>query len=230
MYINSACGVLWMANKILVIEDDTAISELICMNLDAADYQYDCAYDGKYALTLIEKEKYDLALLDIMLPYKDGFELMGYLVEKAVPVIFLTARSEIADKVKGFHMGAEDYIVKPFETLELLARVEAVLKRHGVRRETLKVNHVELDSIEMCVRSKGNIVNLKPKEYELLETLMRNKNIALSREKLLELVWSYDYDGGTRTVDVHIQMLRKKLCWEDCIKTIYKMGYRLEEN
>lgn len=226
-----------MKTKILVIEDDTAISELICMNLEAAGYDPVPIYDGEEAETavLAEKDKregvpeYALALLDIMLPGKDGFQLMEVMQTAEIPVIYLTAKADVVSKVHGLRAGAEDYIVKPFEVLELLVRIEKVLQRTGRGREIIEIQDVRIDRKEHQVTKGGKPVALKPMEYELLVLLAGNKNVAFSREQLLSQVWGSDYMGETRTVDVHIGRLRKKLDFFDVIRTIPKTGYRLED-
>ena len=226
-----------MKTKILVIEDDTAISELICMNLEAAGYDPVPIYDGEEAETavLAEKEKregvpeYALALLDIMLPGKDGFQLMEVMQTAEIPVIYLTAKADVVSKVHGLRAGAEDYIVKPFEVLELLVRIEKVLQRTGRGREIIEIQDVRIDRKEHQVTKGGKPVALKPMKYELLVLLAGNKNVAFSREQLLSQVWGSDYMGETRTVDVHIGRLRKKLDFFDVIRTIPKTGYRLED-
>lgn len=226
-----------MKTKILVIEDDLAISELICMNLEAAGYDPVPVYDGEEAETAVlsVKEKresmpeYALALLDIMLPGKDGFQLMEVMQAAQIPVIYLTAKADVVSKVHGLRAGAEDYIVKPFEVLELLVRIEKVLQRTGRGREIIEIRDVRIDRKEHQVTKGGKPVALKPMEYELLVLLAGNKNVAFSREQLLGRVWGSDYLGETRTVDVHIGRLRKKLDFFDVIRTIPKTGYRLED-
>ena len=164
-----------------------------------------------------------------MLPKLDGFSIIGKIKHKDMPVIFLTAKASIVDKVQGLKMGADDYIVKPFESVELLARIEAVLRRYGKKKNILSFKDLEIYLEQMIVKKQGNTIDLTLKEFELLNLFIRNKGIALSREKLLEKVWGYDYLGETRTVDMHIQKLRKKLDLEGEIKTVYKVGYRLED-
>lgn len=215
--------------KILIVEDDATISDLIKLNLKMVGYETRQAYDGAQALEIIEKEEFDLILLDVMLPKIDGFSIIGKIKHKDIPVIFLTAKASIADKVQGLKMGADDYIVKPFESIELLARVEAVLRRYGKKKDVLSFKDLEIYLEQMLVKKQGNIIDLTLKEFELLNLFIRNKGIALSREKILERVWGYDYLGETRTVDMHIQKLRKKLDLEEEIKTVYKVGYRLED-
>ncbi len=212
---------------ILIVEDEKSINDLISINLELVGHTSEQAFDGDEALEAIRQKSFSLIIMDIMLPGMDGFALMEHVPENT-PVIFLTAMSNLTDRVKGLKLGADDYIVKPFETIELLARIDAVLRRthRSVSSFTLDDTVVNLESRVVTVN--GNEVELTLREYELLEILIRNKNIALSREKLLKLAWEYDYFGETRTVDVHIQKLRKKLNWENRIKTVYKMGYRLE--
>lgn len=217
-------------NKILIIEDEQAISDLIKMNLDIAGYDSRQVFNGSEALSIFEQYYPDLILLDVMLPDRDGFDVMSKVKPSGIPVIFLTAKNTLADKVKGLKMGADDYIIKPFEAMELLARIEAVLRRYGSKKESTIFEDIEIDLEERTVKKDGNLIELTMKEYELLLLLIRNRNKALSREVILEAVWEYDYIGETRTVDIHIQKLRKKLKWEDKIKTVFKFGYRLEGN
>ena len=217
-------------NRILVVEDDEAISRVIMKNLISTGYAATPVYDGKEAAELLERDAdFDLALLDIMLPGMDGFALMGYLKHHNIPVIYLTAKSDLDSKIQGLLDGAEDYIVKPFEVLELLVRIEKVLERTGKMQQVLDVADLTIHLMERSVRKNGKEIPLKPMEYDLLVMLAKNKNIALSRERLLHGVWGVDYMGETRTVDVHIGQLRRKLGLEKHIRTISKMGYRLED-
>jgi two-component system alkaline phosphatase synthesis response regulator PhoP len=211
---------------ILIVEDEQTINELIKRNMNLVGHKCTSAFDGKEALAFIEQHSFDLVLLDVMLPGLDGFDVFERI--HGIPTIFLTAKNGLSDRVKGLNMGADDYLTKPFEMLELLARVDAVLRRTKKENESFELDNVKIqfDSRQIFVEEK--IIECTPKEYELLEVLVRNRNIALSREKLLELAWGYDYEGDTRTVDVHIQKLRKKLGLENRIKTVYKLGYRLE--
>lgn len=219
-----------MANRILVVEDDTAISELICMNLEVTGYEVVPVLDGNEVEGTLEKEEdFDLALLDIMLPGKDGFELLGVMKEHGIPVIYITAKAHVNSKIKGLRSGAEDYIVKPFEVLELLVRVEKVLERTGKQKEIIQVKDLEIHLSEHKVTRNGQTVSLKPMEYDLLVLLAKNKNVAFTREQMLNEVWGSNYLGETRTIDVHIGQLRRKLDLSDVIKTIPKIGYRLEE-
>lgn len=219
-----------MANRILVVEDDTAISELICMNLEVTGYEVVPVLDGNEVEGTLEKEEdFDLALLDIMLPGKDGFELLGVMKKYGIPVIYITAKADVNSKIKGLRSGAEDYIVKPFEVLELLVRVEKVLERTGKQKEIIQVKDLEIHLSEHKVTRNGQTVSLKPMEYDLLVLLAKNKNVAFTREQMLNEVWGSNYLGETRTIDVHIRQLRRKLDLSDVIKTIPKIGYRLEE-
>lgn len=219
-----------MVNRILVVEDDTAISELICMNLEVAGYEVLPLFDGNCVEEVLQKSRpFDLALLDIMLPGKDGFELLKIMKRFSVPVIYLTAKADVSSKIKGLRSGAEDYIVKPFEVLELLVRVEKVLERTGKQRELIQVKDLTIHLSEHKVTRGAEVINLKPLEYDLLVLLAKNKNVAFTREQMLNQVWGSDYLGETRTIDVHIGQLRKKLNLADVIKTIPKIGYRLEE-
>ncbi|WP_027090611.1 response regulator transcription factor [Thomasclavelia saccharogumia] len=215
-------------NKILIIEDEKAINELIRINLSDAGYLCKCAYDGLQGADLIEKESFDLILLDIMLPKIDGYELMEYIYPLNIPVIFLTAKAEVKDRVKGLKMGAEDYIVKPFEIIELLARVETVLRRFDKVSHYLSVYDVSVDTLSRIVKKGNQVINLTVKEYELLLLFLQNKNIALFRDRIYELIWQENYRGDSRTVDLHVQRLRKKIGLEDKIVSVYKIGYRLE--
>lgn len=219
-----------MANRILVVEDDTAISELICMNLEVTGYEVVPVLDGNEVEGTLEKEEdFDLALLDIMLPGKDGFELLVVMKKYGIPVIYITAKADVNSKIKGLRSGAEDYIVKPFEVLELLVRVEKVLERTGKQKEIIQVKDLEIHLSEHKVTRNGQTVSLKPMEYDLLVLLAKNKNVAFTREQMLNEVWGSNYLGETRTIDVHIGQLRRKLDLSDVIKTIPKIGYRLEE-
>lgn len=214
--------------KILIVEDDVTISNLIKLNLSMLNYETRQAYDGQEALDILRKEEFDLILLDVMLPKIDGFSLIEKIKNKDFAVIFLTAKESITDKVKGLKLGADDYIVKPFESVELLARVEAVLRRYGKKDKIIRFKDLDIHLEERIVTKNGEKVELALKEFELIKLLVENKGIALSREKILEKVWGFDYFGETRTVDMHIQKLRKKLGLWNEINTVYKIGYRLE--
>jgi len=212
--------------KILIVEDEKPINNLIKKNLELVGHTCVCVFDGEKALDEIGSQSFDLILLDVMLPKMDGFEIIQDISD--MPVIFLTARSDVKDRIKGLQLGADDYIVKPFDMLELQARVESVLRRTHKLDNTFKLGDVEVDMKGRQVLLSGACVDFTPQEYTLIETLINNRNIAMSRERLLEIAWGYDYSGDTRTVDVHISSIRRKLMWEDTIKTVYKLGYRLE--
>lgn len=218
------------ANKVLIVEDEISIAKMIAMNLKVAGYDTVIFHDGREAAEAIADEHdYDIALLDVMLPGMDGFALFDIIHEYGIPAIFLTAKDDINSKIQGLQGGAEDYIVKPFEMLELMVRMEKVLERTKKLSEIIRFLDVEIDLQRRTVRKNGEEVLLKPMEFALLCVLARNKNIAISREDLLQRVWGVDYVGETRTVDVHIGQLRKKLSLSDHIKTVSKMGYRLED-
>ena len=214
--------------RILVVEDEQAISNLITVNLRKAGYACDCVYDGMSAADALEEGAYDLVLLDVMLPEVDGYELMGYIAPLGIPVIFLTAKASVADRVKGLRLGADDYLTKPFEIIELLARVETVLRRCHKTEQFLTEGDLVIDTASRTVKKNGMAVNLTNKEYELLLLFVRNKNIALYRETIYERIWGGEYTGDSRTVDLHVQRMRRKVGWEDKIVTVYKVGYRLE--
>lgn len=212
--------------KILIVEDEIPINELIKRNLQSVGHECISVFDGEAAINELSKREADLVLLDIMLPEINGYDVFQRI--SGVPTIFLTARSSLSDKVKGLKLGADDYIVKPFEMIELLARVEAVLRRTKKTNDSFVLDALHVDFRSRQVYVDGKYVECTPKEFDLLEVLINNRNIALSRDKLLDLAWGYDYIGDSRTVDVHIQKLRKKLDMENRIKTVYKIGYRLE--
>ena len=215
--------------RILIVEDEKPISNLIRVSLKRAGYSCDCAYDGSEALNYIENRSYDLILLDVMLPQIDGFSLMEYIHPMGIPVIFITAMNAVSDRVKGLRMGADDYIIKPFEILELLARVEVVLRRYNKTTELIEIGGIVIDTVAMTVLRNDTEVNLTKKEYDLLLLFARNPNVALYRETIYERVWNEDFPYGSKTVDLHIQRLRKKVGWEKILKAVNKVGYRLEE-
>ena len=214
--------------KILIAEDEEPIANLIRMNLKKAGYACECAYDGQEAADRMEEGHYDLLLLDIMLPKINGYELMEYAKSIQLPVIFITAMESTENKVKGLKMGAEDYLAKPFEIVELLARVEAVLRRCNKIGRMLHILDVDIDLSSRTVMQDNQQILLTLKEYELLLFFARNPNIALYREVIYEQVWEKEYTGDSRTVDLHVQRLKKKLGWDKHICAVYKIGYRLE--
>ena len=213
---------------ILVVEDDEAIANLICVSLSAEGYRCTCARDGMEGADYIERQSFDLVLLDIMLPEVDGYELLEYIKPTGTPVIFLTAKGSIEDKVRGLRAGADDYLPKPFQIGELLARVEAVLRRYHKTETLLTVFDVVIDTASRSVTQNGEPVMPTMQEFELLLLLARNRNIALYRETIYENIWGGVYMGQSRTVDLHIQRLKKKLNWDNEIAAVYKVGYRLE--
>lgn len=214
--------------KILVIEDSESISKLVCMNLSVVGYQVQPIFDGNTALRIIDSgEHFDLAIVDIMLPGIDGLELLPPLNNRNIPAIYLTAKNDIESKIQGLKGGAEDYIVKPFEALELLVRIEKVLERRGNADSSITVDNLEILINERIIKKDGQPLYLKPREFDFLILLAKNKNLALSREKILAEVWGIDFMGETRTVDVHINQIRKKTGLN--ITSVPKIGYRLEE-
>ena len=213
---------------VLIVEDEKPISSLIRMSMTKEGYRCTCAYDGAEAADLLEKNQYDLILLDVMLPEVDGFELMEYIRPLEIPVIFLTAKSAVADRVKGLRLGAEDYIVKPFETIELLARIDVVLRRYQKCGDVLEVGGLVIDTRSMQVWRDGVEVNLTKTEYELLLLFARNPRRAMFRETIYERVWGGTYPYGSKAVDLHVQRMRKKVGWEHTLKAVNKVGYRLE--
>ena len=215
--------------KILIVEDEIPISTLIKMNLVDAGYHCTCAFDGQEAADLVESNTFDLVLLDIMLPKIDGYELLEYIKNYEIPTIFLTAKSEIQEKVRGLRAGAEDYITKPFDISELLARVETVLRRYNKASRMVEYLDIVIDTQSRIATKSGKKVNLTTKEYELLLFFIRNKNRALQRQLIYSAVWEEDFMGDSRTVDLHVQRIRKKLHIEDKIVPVYKIGYRMEE-
>ena len=213
--------------KILVLEDEKAINDLVALNLGMVGHTTVQAYSGKEALRAAQETPFDLLILDVMLPDTNGFSVYEKL--KDTPAIFLTALGETADKVKGFERGADDYIVKPFEMTELLLRVEAVLRRTHRSERRYSIDDLVIDFEAKTVQKGGEPVDLTLQEYALLEVLIKNRNIALSRQRLMREAWDISFMGETRTIDVHIQRLRKKLGLDERIKTIYRLGYRFEE-
>ena len=216
--------------KILVVEDESPIRNLIRRNLELVGHTCITAGSGTEACVLIDHQTFDLMVLDIMLPGKSGYELLeqARLVQPDTPVVFLTAKESAGDRIKGLTLGADDYIVKPFEIRELLLRIRAILRRTHKEESSLCFDDIQVQFSSEKVYKNVIEVILTPKEYCLLETLLQNRNIVLSREKLIETVWGYDYEGDERTVDVHIRQLRAKLELKDRLKTLYKLGYRFE--
>ena len=214
--------------KILIVDDEKPICDLIDMNLTAAGYSCVAVQDGLAAIDAVEENTFDLVLLDIMLPGADGYDVMEYIKPYKVPVIFISAKHEVRDRVKGLKLGADDYLIKPFDVTELLARVEAVLRRYSKADKKLTVGDVEIDIEARRVTRLGNPVPLTSKEFDLLMLFAENRNIALFRENLYEKVWDDEYYANSRTLDLHVQRLRRKLGWEKNLVAVYKVGYRLE--
>lgn len=213
--------------KILIVEDEVLINELLYKNLTTVGHKCVSAFDGAEAMERIHAEAFDLLILDVMLPELSGFDIIKQIGN--TPAIFVTAKNDLNDRMKGFTLGADDYIVKPFEMAELLARVQAVLRRTKRDESFMRIDDLLIDFESRKVFRNNMEVDLTPKEFALLDTLIINRNIVLSRERLLDLVWSYNYDGDTtRTVDVHIQQLRQKLNLRSRIKSVYGVGYRFE--
>ena len=215
-------------NQILIIEDEQSIADMVKMCLTKNGYICETANDGMTATEKIDEKRYDLILLDIMLPDIDGYDLIDYIKQFEIPVIFVTAKTSVPDRVKGLKLGAEDYVTKPFDLEELLARVETVLRRYNKTERILEVGKIKIDTLSRTVLLDGVLIHLPAKEYDLLLFLVRNKNIALYREVIFEQVWQEPYLGNTRTIDLHIQRLKKKLDLDDAIETIYKVGYKFK--
>ena len=214
--------------RILIVDDEKPIRNLLRITLTNAGYFCDTAEDGNKALQKIDNGKYHLILLDVMMPAISGFELLEYIRPLEIPVIFLTAKSAVSDRVKGLRMGAEDYIVKPFEIAELLARVEVVMRRYYNTEEVFKINGLTVNCTSMKVERDGEEIALTPKEFELLCMFLRAPNVALYREKIYEKVWGGEMQYGSKTVDLHVQRLRKKAGLENELQVVKKIGYRLE--
>ncbi len=214
-----------MAN-ILIVEDERPINDLIKLNLELVGHKCFQVFDGEKALDEALTLQYDLIILDVMLPKRSGFDIIRQL--ESTPVIFVTAKAGVNDRLKGLKLGADDYIVKPFEILELVERVKAVLRRTKKDDKVFAFDDIKVMFDSRRVYKGDQEILLKPKEFDLLEAFINNRNLALSREKLIQLVWDFDYEGDTRTVDVHVQRLRQKLGITNRLQTVYKTGYRLE--
>jgi two-component system alkaline phosphatase synthesis response regulator PhoP len=214
--------------KILIVEDEQPIAELIALNLQMAGFQTDHAPDGEKAFAMIQAKKYDLVLLDIVLPKMTGIDLLPKIAGHKIPVIFLTSKDSVRDKVGGLSLGAEDYITKPFESAELVARIKVVLRRQEKPKKVLKFEDYTIDLDSRTVKNKSGEVSLTLKEFELLNYLLIHRGSVVSREQLLENVWGYNFTGNTRTIDIHVNKLREKLGTSK-ITTVFKLGYKLEE-
>lgn len=218
-----------MKNRILIVEDDRGIADAVALSLKFAGYDCLVFDDGAQAAAHLAQDRaFDLALLDVMVPGEDGFALSGRLARCGVPVIFITARADAASEIRGLRGGAEDYIVKPFEAVELLARIEVVLRRAGKSEMRLQYGDICVDIERHTVTKNGEPVVLTPKEFDVLVFFMRNVDVAITREQLLSNVWEYNYTGESRTVDIHVQQVRRKLGLQGRLITIPKLGYRLE--
>lgn len=214
--------------EILIVEDDENIARMIEATLSMVGYRCDGCADGSEAVRRILEGSYDLILLDVMLPGMDGFEILTKIKNKGTPVIFLTALQDVGDKVKGLRLGAEDYIVKPFEAVELLARIEVVLRRTNAGRQQLAYDGILVDLQKHVVTKNGERVPLTPKEFDVLVFFMQNVDIAITRERLMAAIWGYEFEGESRTVDIHVQQVRRKLNLKGKLVTIPKVGYCLE--
>ncbi|SNU06700.1 DNA-binding response regulator, OmpR family, contains REC and winged-helix (wHTH) domain [Lachnospiraceae bacterium] len=216
--------------KLLIVEDEQAISDLIVMNLTRAGYKCTALYNGKDAADLLEEnQNFDLILLDIMLPEINGYELMEYIRPMGIPVIFITAMASLDNRIKGLTSGAEDYIVKPFEIVELLARINIVLRRYNKTDTILEYKDLVIDTENRIVTRANEEIKLTPKEFDLFVLFVRNKNITLFKDKIFETIWESEWQPESRTVDLHVQRLRKKLDLKNDLKTAYSTGYRLSE-
>ncbi len=215
--------------EILIVEDEELISNLIYESLTQAGYSCTQVYNGQEGADILEEKHFDLVLLDVMLPKIDGFELVGYVREYNTPVIFITAKTDIKDRVKGLKLGAEDYITKPFSVEELVARVEVVLRRENKTTGKIHTGDIEVDIDSMTVMKSDKLIELTAKEFDMLVLFLKNKHIALYRETIYERVWKMPFMGDTRTVDLHVQRLRKKLKLDNNIISVYKVGYRFED-
>lgn len=214
--------------KILIVEDDANIAKLIEATVAIGGYESTICTNGAEAFQRMETEAFDLVLLDVMLPDMSGFEIMRNRTNTDTPVIFITAKQELTDKVRGLRLGAEDYIVKPFEAMELLARIEVILRRVKKTEHIYEYGDIFVNIDEHTCKQGDKTVYLTPKEFEVLVFFLQHKDVAISRERLLSAVWGFEYEGETRTIDIHIQQLRKKLNLKSRLITIPKLGYRLE--
>ncbi len=214
--------------KILIVEDDPNIAKLMEATVAIGGYDSEICGNGAEAFAKMEGANYDLILLDVMLPDLSGFEIMQKRANTESPVIFITAKQELTDKVRGLRLGAEDYIVKPFEAMELLARIEVILRRVKRTERVYHYGDISVNVEEHTCKNGGEDVYLTPKEFEVLVFFIQHKDVAISRDRLLAAVWGFEYEGESRTIDIHIQQLRKKLNLKDKLVTIPKLGYRLE--
>lgn len=218
-----------MKRTILILDDSVRINQLVKMSL-MNTYDIVQAFTGEDAVATLQSIKIDLVLLDITLPKMSGYDVLPYITDKEIPVIFLTAKTEVADVVQGLQLGADDYITKPFHLEVLKSRVEAVMRRvYGHADEIIKYGDLVIDVTQQTVRRNGELVDLTNKEFELLVYFVRNQGVTLARETLYENIWDFADDMvDTRTVDLHVQRLRKKLDLADRITTVFRVGYRME--
>jgi len=214
--------------KVLIVEDEKAISNLIRLSLSKEGYACTCVFDGLNAVDLLEQQHFDLILLDVMLPHIDGFELLEYIRPLEIPVIFITAKDSVLDRVKGLRLGAEDYLVKPFEIIELLARIDVVLRRYQKCDMVLNIGGLQIDTRSMQVWRDNREIKLTKTEYEMLLLFARNPRRAMYRETIYERVWGGEYPFGSKVVDLHVQRMRKKVGWDNILKAVNGVGYRLE--
>ncbi len=216
--------------RIFIVEDDITITKMLEATLTIGGYTFNSCSDGNEAIVQISSGKYDLVLLDIMLPGKDGFEVLDAVRAAGwnTPVIFLTALGSVADKVRGLRGGAEDYIVKPFEAMELLARIEVVLRRAGKDQTQFEYKDIYVDVSKHKVTKAGIPITLTPKEFDILVFFMRNQDIVITREQLLQNIWGFNFAGESRSVDIHVQQVRRKLSLQNNLITVPKIGYRLD--
>ena len=214
-------------HRILIVEDDENIAKYIQTCLSMGQYESKICNDGCTAINLLSEQSFDLILLDIMLPGIDGFEIQERIKVKNIPIIFLTAMQDVTDKVRGLKAGAEDYIVKPFEVMELLARIEVVLRRFHKTDNQLTYGNIEIDTDKHIITMDGQMVTVSPKEFEVLVYFIKHQDIVISRERLLADLWDINYQGETRTVDTHVQQVRRKMELKDKLLTIPKYGYKL---
>lgn len=214
--------------NILIIEDDVNIAKMIKATLSIVNYNGFCCYNGKDGVEKAMKNEYNLILLDVMLPEMNGFEVMENIRSCGTPVIFLTAVQDVADKVKGLRLGAEDYIVKPFEALELLARIDVVLRRSHKTQNKLNYYDISVDIEKHVITKAGKPIQFTPKEFDVFVYFLQHQDIAISRERLLSNIWGYEFEGESRTVDIHVQQVRRKIGLQNKLITIPKLGYRLE--
>lgn len=216
--------------QILIVEDDQSIANLIRTHLTFAGHEASIVSNGRDAVELIQEELYDMVILDLMLPKLDGEIVMEHIRKLPISIIVVSAKSNLFDQVKLLRMGADDYITKPFESVDLIARVEAVLRRYKPANQTLLFRDITVDENRHKVNKGNTKISLTPKEFELLVLFLKNKGNVMTREEILANIWGYTFAGGTRTVDIHVQRLRKKLNLNNFLKTVVKIGYILEDS